>query len=202
MARSLALGHGFSSPFFPVTGPTALVPPVYPALLASVFRLFGLYSPLSAFAILSLNSLFSALTSIPIYLAARRSLGNRLATLAVCAWIVYPFSIYFSAAMVWDFSLTALLFATCFVLAQVLPQQRRISVWIGFGALYGITALCNPSVLSMLPVLLALAVFRMERIPPASRFKYPLAALLTTMACLAPWSARNYAQMHAVFSCA
>ena len=198
-ARSLALGHGFSSPFFPATGPTALVPPMYPALLASVFRLFGLYSSTSALAILSLDSLFSALTTIPIYLAARRPLGDRLATLAVCVWVVYPFSIYFSAAIVWDYGLTALLFATCFAFAQVLPRERRISVWIGFGALYGFAALCNPSILSMLPVLLVLAVLRMEDLRPARRFQYPFAALLATLVLLTPWALRNYAQMHAVF---
>ena len=36
VARSLASCHGFSSPFFPSTGPTALVPPLFPALLALV----------------------------------------------------------------------------------------------------------------------------------------------------------------------
>ena len=199
VARSLALGQGFSSPFSPPTGYTALVPPAYPALLAAVFHLFGVYSSSSAIAILSLNSLFSALTSIPIYFAARRALGDRIATLAVCAWIIYPFSIYFSAAIVWDYGLTALLFATCFAWAQVLPVERRISVWIGFGALYGLTALSNPSVLSMLPVLLGLAVFRTDFNPPGKRLRYPFAALLATLLVLTPWTLRNEIRMHAVF---
>src|SRR5580704_4993941 len=44
VARSIVTGHGFTSPFWPVTGATALVPPLYPYLLAGVFRIFGLYT--------------------------------------------------------------------------------------------------------------------------------------------------------------
>lgn len=42
VARSVALGQGFSSPFLPNTGPTALVPPLYPYLLAQIFRVCGI----------------------------------------------------------------------------------------------------------------------------------------------------------------
>ncbi|HWZ51940.1 MAG TPA: hypothetical protein VNW54_10800 [Granulicella sp.] len=39
-ARSVAEGQGYSSPFLPLSGPTAMMPPLYPWLLAGVFRLF------------------------------------------------------------------------------------------------------------------------------------------------------------------
>jgi hypothetical protein len=113
-ARSVALGHGFGSPFLPWTGPTALVPPLYTYLLALIFRLFGLYSTASAAVILSLNSIFSALTCVPLYFTVKRTLGDRVARLAGWAWVVSPFAIYFSADRVWEYALTALLFATCF----------------------------------------------------------------------------------------
>ena len=41
VARSIALGHGFSSPYEGDTGPTAWEPPLYPYLMAGVFKLFG-----------------------------------------------------------------------------------------------------------------------------------------------------------------
>ena len=75
MARSIAQGHGFSSPFYPSTGPTALVPPLFPYLLAAVFRIFGVYTAASAIAILSINSVFSALTCIPLYFSTRYATG-------------------------------------------------------------------------------------------------------------------------------
>src|SRR5262244_345697 len=41
IARSVALGEGFSSPFHGPTGPTALMTPVYIYLVAAVFKMFG-----------------------------------------------------------------------------------------------------------------------------------------------------------------
>ena len=59
IGASLASGHGFSSPFGPATGPTAWEPPVYPYLIAGIFQIFGIYSKMSAFVLLTLNSVFS-----------------------------------------------------------------------------------------------------------------------------------------------
>ena len=194
VSRSIAMGRGFSSPFFPPTGPTALVPPMFPYLLAAIFRIFGVYSLLSGVAILSLNALFSALTCIPIYLIARRATGARCARLAGWAWVIYPFSIYYST-QVWDYALTALLFTTCLCILQRLHATQRGLVWIGFGALCGFTALCNPSVLTILPLLfLAVLVKRFGAGSP-----WLLEAALATaamLAVLAPWTIRNYRVMH------
>ncbi len=38
IARALASGHGFSSPYYPWSGPTAIMAPLYPGLLSLVFR--------------------------------------------------------------------------------------------------------------------------------------------------------------------
>ena len=40
IAHSLAVGKGFASPFHEDTGPTAWDPPVYPLIVAGVFRVF------------------------------------------------------------------------------------------------------------------------------------------------------------------
>ena len=47
IGRSLAQGRGFSNPFHGVTGPTAWEPPLYPFLIAAVFKVFGIYSKAS-----------------------------------------------------------------------------------------------------------------------------------------------------------
>src|SRR5215510_9042505 len=60
IAYSVATGQGFSSPFHGNTGPTAWVAPLYPYLVAGVFKVFGIYSSLSIWMLLALNSLFSA----------------------------------------------------------------------------------------------------------------------------------------------
>jgi 4-amino-4-deoxy-L-arabinose transferase-like glycosyltransferase len=197
-ARSITLGHGFGSPFLPWTGPTAIVPPIYPYLLALIFRIFGLYTAKSALVVLSLNSIFSALTCLPIYFIADHSLGRRAARLAGWAWVVYPFAIYFSAGIVWDYALTGLLFCTCFWMAQRLHLHADITQWVAFGALFGITALSNPSIVVTLPFLLLIAVVKVRQVD-GRWLRNGLVTALTFAAVLTPWTIRNYRSMHALF---
>ena len=185
VAGSIANGHGFSSPFWPATGPTALVPPVFPYLLAGIFRVFGIYSLHSGVAILSLDSLFSALTCIPVYFIAKSAASRRLAGFAAWAWVVYPFSVYYST-VVWEWSLTALLFTSCLAILLRLHTIHRTSIWIGLGLLYGVTTLVNPAVLSVLPVLLLLAIWKRHRAALPWRGK-TLVAMVALFVVLAPW---------------
>src|ERR1700683_3006570 len=56
IARSLAVGDGFSSPMPFPTGPTAHLAPFYPLLLSLIFRLFGVYTASSAISAFVMNS--------------------------------------------------------------------------------------------------------------------------------------------------
>jgi 4-amino-4-deoxy-L-arabinose transferase-like glycosyltransferase len=193
-ARSIALHQGFSSPFLPVTGPTALVPPLYPFLLAAIFRIFGLYTATAAVVTLSLNSLFSALTCIPIYFGLRHAANRRLARLATIGWAIYPFSVYFAADRVWDYALTALLFSCCFWAAQKVHLRSTWS-WLILGLLFGLTTLSNPSVLSVLPFLLLLSLYKVQCVdgPWLRNGLITLSAL--AMLC-GPWVIRNHRVLH------
>jgi 4-amino-4-deoxy-L-arabinose transferase-like glycosyltransferase len=195
VARSIFQGHGFSSPFFPLTGSTAMVPPLFPYLVAVMFRLFGLYTAKAAFAILSINSLLSALTCIPIYFSARYALGKQAAAMAGWGWVIYPYAIYFSGARVWDYALTGLLFTICFCFAQRLHRQDRLLVWLGFGVVYGVAALANPSVLTMFPVFLLLAVMEMRRSDSRWLLRCAVAAV-GLVGVLTPWTIHNYRATH------
>jgi len=197
VARSIFLGHGFSSPFFPSTGATAMVPPLFPYLVAAMFHLFGLYTAKAAFAILSVNSLFSALTCIPLYFSARYALGEKAGALAGWGWVIYPYSIYFSGARVWDYALTGLLFTTCFCFAQRLHRQNRNLAWLGFGLVYGVAVLANPSVLTMFPVFLLLAVLEMRRSDTRWLLRCAVAAV-GLVVVLTPWTIHNYRTLHFV----
>src|SRR5580704_9308562 len=76
IARSIASGHGYGSPFAD-TGVSALLPPVYSYLLAGIFKIFGIETTASVFGALWLNSFFSAFTCIPVYLIAKEGFGSR-----------------------------------------------------------------------------------------------------------------------------
>ena len=191
IARALASGHGFSSPYYPWTGPTAMQPPLYPFLLSIVFRIFGVYTLTAAFVILSLNSLMSSLICIPIYFSAKFSLGQRAAFIAAGVWALYPFAIYFSAGRVWEYSLTGLLFTTSFCIAQRIHRSLSPFAWIGWGALAGLTALSNPSTLATLPFLLILALWQVRSSGHRWFMKGVLTAA-TAVVVLLPWTIRNY----------
>jgi 4-amino-4-deoxy-L-arabinose transferase-like glycosyltransferase len=191
IARALASGHGFSSPYWPITGPTAMQPPLYPALLSVVFRLFGIYSLTSAFVILSINSLLSSLICIPIYFSGKYSLGARAGLIAAGVWAFYPFAIYFSATRVWEYSLTGLLFTTSFCIAQRIHLTANPLAWIGWGALAGLTALSNPSTLGTLPFLALLAAWQLRKVSRRWFLNFVLTGLAAA-AVLTPWTIRNY----------
>ena len=72
IGHAIAIGRGFADPFGPATGPTAWEPPLYPYLIAAVFKVTGIYTHASAFILLTINSIFSAFTCVPIFLIARK----------------------------------------------------------------------------------------------------------------------------------
>ncbi len=191
VARALASGHGFSSPYPPWSGPTAIVPPLYPGLLALVFKLFGVYTLTSGFIILSINSLFSALTCIPVYFSAKYSLSARYAKYAAWTWALYPFAIYFSAGRVWEYSLTCLLFTTCFCIAQRIGASHKPLAWLGWGALCGLAGLSNPAILSTIPFLLLLALYKVRK-EGGRWLTFGVLTSVALIAVLIPWTVRNY----------
>jgi hypothetical protein len=130
IARSLATGHGFANPFNGFSGPSAWTPPLYPLVLAGVFKLFGVYTLKSAAAILTCNSVFSAATAPVVYEIAWRCFGRTsspnpavkpgglsIALWSGWLWALYPAAMQYAVKWVWDMSLTAFLFAWVLVLA-------------------------------------------------------------------------------------
>jgi 4-amino-4-deoxy-L-arabinose transferase-like glycosyltransferase len=197
VARSLALGQGISNPLHGATGPSALVMPVYPAILALAFKLFGIYSKGAAIAILAFNSLISALTCIPVYGIAHRSFDGRSATIAGWIWALFPNAIYFSANWMWATCLATLFLATLFLAALRLPDRDSTSLlaWCGFGVGCGLAALTEPNVMSVLPFLGLWACYRLWQ-KKKTWFGPAAVASLAFIAVVSPWFFRNYEVFH------
>ena len=191
VARSIATGQGFSSPYPEPTGPTAAQAPLYPYLLAGVFRLFGIYSTASAIVMLSLNHIFSALTCVPLFLIARRVIGSRVAVWVGWTWAFFPYAISISSRWIWETSLTTLLLTWLVLMTLRLEQTRRLAPWLGYGALWGLACLSNPSVLSSLPFLCAWLWFRHWR--RGTNCTGPmLASAMLFLAIVSIWLVRDY----------
>lgn len=191
IGESLASGHGFSNPFGPPTGPTAWEPPLYPFLIAGVFKIFGIYTKLSAFVLLSLNSVFSALTCIPIFKIARRTFSENVAVGSAWAWALLPNVMFWSTRAIWETTLAALLLATLFWLALTFEERDGWTPWFQFGLLWGIAALVNTSLLSFLPAAGLWAWYRRAKAGKRSLGGVVLASIIF-FACITPWIVRNH----------
>ncbi len=194
IARSIASGHGFGSPFAD-TGSSALLPPVYSYLLASIFKIFGIETRASILAALSLNSLFSALTCVPVCLLARQAFGGRVAKWAGWGWAFSPYGVYYGADWAWSTCLVTFELAWLFLFARRLEDSSRTRDWILFGAFGGFAALTEPVVLSVVPLLGLWTLYRRYR--QNRTWKVPMAsAALAALAVMSPWFVRNYELFH------
>jgi 4-amino-4-deoxy-L-arabinose transferase-like glycosyltransferase len=197
IAYSIASGKGFSSPFQRDTGPTAWLAPVYPCLLAGIFKVFGIYSLHSFFAALFLNVLFSTGACVPIFYAGKRIAGLGVASAAAWLWALFPNAIIIPFEWIWDTSLSALLVATLLWATLELAESRRLRDWCLYGLLWGFTLLTNPAVALFFPVLLAWAAYRTHGQNRTSNpILRPLLATAIAVLCCMPWTIRNYVQFH------
>ena len=198
VASSIASGHGFGNPFYGYTGPTAWVTPLYPYLMAGVFRLFGTYTDTSALVMLLLNALFGALTIFPIQSIATRCFSRSLAIASMWAWAVWPFAMYY-VAHPRDTSLTALLFTCAIALTLQIHATKSTALrsWILLGLLWGSLALSDPSLLLVLPpsvIWLLAPAWRTIRF--RRTFLRATLTCLLVFACMAPWMIRNARVFH------
>jgi len=196
IAKSLLSGNGFGNLYYGgKTGPTAEIAPVLPCLLAGVFAIFGIYTKAAAIVMLGINSLFSALTCIPIFFVARKTFGLRMARWAAWAWALFPYAIYFSADSMWDHALVTLLLTCILWAALSLEGSRSRAAWAGFGLLCGFSALANPVILGVAPILGIWVCRRLHRQRRPWMLRAATAAAVTC-AVIAPWLIRNYRVFH------
>jgi hypothetical protein len=191
IGAAVASGHGFSNPFVAPTGPTAWEPPLYPYLIAGVFQVFGIYSRASAFVLLSINSVFSAFTCIPIFLIARRIFSEKVAVGSAWTWALLPYAMAWCTRWIWETSLSALLVAVIFWLALTMEDRDGLKPWLWFGLLWGIAALNSTVLLAFLPASGLWAWYHRAKRGKPSLAGVVLASVIF-VACIAPWTVRNY----------
>ena len=197
IAYSLAEGKGFSSPFRRETGPTAWLAPVYPLLLAGIFRIFGIETPRALFAAAAMNILFSAGACLPIFYAGKRIAGLGAASAAAWIWALFPNAVTFPFEWIWDTSLSALLAAALLWATLEVAESPRLFDWCAYGLLWGLALLTNPSLGAALPFLLGWAAYReLARGRGFARLQGPALAAACAILCCLPWTLRNYAVFH------
>jgi 4-amino-4-deoxy-L-arabinose transferase-like glycosyltransferase len=194
VARALVAGHGFGSPFVS-TQTSAIMPPVYPLIVAFFFKLLGIHTAASLLAVHVFDCLINSLACIPIFLMARRSFGSRTALWAGWGWAFFPYGIYFSAAWAWSTHLLMLCLCWMLYLAQDLERSPKLKLWAGFGLLAGFAALTEPSILLVVPFLLAYAAWRLAR--NGKQWLMPvLTGAVVAALTISPWLIRDAVLLH------
>ncbi|MGD0797870.1 MAG: hypothetical protein ABR910_09120 [Acidobacteriaceae bacterium] len=225
IARALVTGYGYSDPFANAflahTGPTAWIPPLYPLLMAGLFRLLGVYTPASAWMLLVINSAFSAATALAVWEIAARCLNQRVAIWSAWLWALYPAAMQYAVRWPWEMSITTALFSFTLVLAlrmlgvgspglsdlrpplQSVPSNpnlrttdngQRTMSWLFLGLLWGLIALSNSTLIVFLPVCV-LWILIPALCQPSAPWNLIVRdvtlAALVFLACVLPWTIRN-----------
>ncbi|MGA8556797.1 MAG: hypothetical protein WB630_20485 [Candidatus Acidiferrales bacterium] len=223
IAFSIALGHGFGSPYWQETGPTAWLTPVYPYTVAAAYRIFGIHTPHAFFAIVMLNILCSVATCVPIFYVGKQVAGPGVASGAAWIWAVFPNAVIIPFEWVWDTSLSALLMATIlWATLQLAPSAApattsdvrnalltagteglpRWRAWFWYGLLWGFALMTNPSLGMILPFLLGWAGLQRSKLQQSAggnqreHLRGVTLALGIAVLCCVPWSVRNYLAFH------
>jgi hypothetical protein len=186
LAQSLVVGQGLSSPFGGSTGPTALLAPGYPAVIALVFRIFGSFTFPAAIAVMVMQILFSIMTVLLIMQIAQKCFDIRTADLAGAFWAV-SLPLAWMPTIFWETCLSTLLLVGMIALALRCEQTPSRFLWALMGGYCGLAALVNPALLMALLALLGWAAWQTRK-----RLRYsPLLGLLVLLMVFAPWPMRN-----------
>jgi 4-amino-4-deoxy-L-arabinose transferase-like glycosyltransferase len=193
IARSIVQGKGFNSPTDLDTGPTAWAAPVYPYIMAVVFRIFGLYTHASAFVMLAFNSVFASLTCWTLYRIGTRIYNEGVGRATAWAWAVFPYVIYWPVRIIWEVSLSTFLLSLALWLTIRIKDATRARDWVVYGLIWGLILLTNTTLLILLPFSLVWVLYQ-ERSLRA--FRGAAVCVVVALMCITPWTIRNYRVFH------
>lgn len=185
IARAIVQGRGFSSAFHDASGPTAWLAPAYPALLACIFRFFGIETSASAVVAILLNVIFSSLTALVLVKLGKGQFGETAGIIAGWAWATAP-PLLFIPWLLWETCLSGLVLAFGFVTTLRLGEASRPREWAWCGAVWSFAALLNPAILA------PLAALAVDAGAHSRRWRGPALMILSCVLGILPWTARNY----------
>lgn len=190
IARNIARGNGAT---FDGIAPTNGFHPLYTAMLVPLFWIFPHNTDLNVHLALTLLSLSSVLTTLPLYLMLRRTTSYTATVIACAIWLFNPWAISIPLKGV-ESAVYVLIAATAmsyYLAHRSHPQPRHFA---GLGFLLGLTTLARSDGVFLTLAILTDQVwlYRSQR-SRAQEVMRPLAALVgATSLTLLPWLLWNY----------
>ncbi len=195
IAWALVSGFGFSSPWpgTPLVA-TAQQPPLYPFVLAAIFKLAGTYSYASLWIAISLNALLAALSAVLILQIGSRIFGSTVGVAAAWIWAGWVYEVAVSIR-IWESTLSTLFLLIGLSMVWRMADSHRFREWLGFGALAGFASLSNTTLLAAFLCLWGWMALREHR-RNASFARYLFASIAVCVLIVLPWTIRNYRAFH------
>lgn len=166
--------------------PTSIRPPLYPALLATIWSVAG---PRNLQVVRVFQILLALATMAVVYLLGARIYNQRTGRYAAAAVWLYPSLAFFNFLILTETLFTFLLL-TFVLLTVMLVQAPRAWVALLCGISLGFAALTR-SVLWPVPLVLCPLLAALVRAPIARRVVLPLIVLAGYAIVVAPWAIRN-----------
>jgi 4-amino-4-deoxy-L-arabinose transferase-like glycosyltransferase len=198
IAAHVARGEGFLNPIdaSPASPPSAWLPPVYPLLMAGVYRVWGIATPTSLDVMLGINVVCFGLVVAAACVLGRDSFGAAAGAASGVLVLVYP-TFLLRSVYLWD-TLPSLAAFGWLTVAAVRMGRRSSGGVVGFlllGSGLGLLVQLNACYVFCVPVLVLLA---------GQRLIQPLLLPIAAAVCgfvvvLTPWTIRNERVFHELF---
>lgn len=187
ISQALVDGRGFADPFAEPTGPTAWMPPLLPALLASALWVFGSKSGVTIFAV-AIAQVGYIVGATAVY----RALDAQVSRLTACAFFV-AYAVWLLTHRYWFLELSSDIWLVTLVMSLLVAlnlnenDAKRLKHPVRWGLVGGLASLAAPAVL--LPWLTSLALHLLRTRRALVHF-----AIAGGVACsiAVPWLVRNY----------
>lgn len=191
-------GDGFSLG----VGPTMRRAPLYPAIIALVFDIFG-FNPVhriqSYNPVFFLQCVFAGLTCLIVYQMARQLFSEKVAILAGVLCAIWPQCLRY-VPVVDDGATDMLLFTLIAWLSLRFYREPNIKNGVLTGLVIGLGALAKPVPFLFPYPLIALIWYRNKRERKPILFAGPIACVAMVLVLCLPWMARNYVVSNGQFT--
>jgi 4-amino-4-deoxy-L-arabinose transferase-like glycosyltransferase len=200
IAQSLANGHGFGNAVVPpAVGHSAFRAPVYPALLSAAYAVFGHSYTAGRVE----NALIGTLVAAMIGVLASQLWGRRVGAVALVIAAIHPTLMLVGSSLQLEPLLVFFSLASLAAALQYRRSHRQARWLVACGVLIGLATLTREIGWALLvPVAWLVWTADRERWRDRRRWRLgglaaPAAAVLLSLAVVAPWTIRNAVVMHA-----
>ena len=192
-AMAFAEKGELADPYAVPSGPTAVVPPVYPVFLGLIFRIFGTGVAAEVVKCVLTSAVSALRCALLPWLAVCIGLSLRTGMIAGLMSALYLGSMATDIKGDWAEAYAATALVGLFFAALRVHQSARLNVWRAavLGFWWGFTLLLSPNLLTILGGFVLVGALRFLRESPRQYVQFVVVLGLVAALVISPWPIRN-----------